>query len=146
MTLKKQAGYWYGTTPEDVEAEVLRYSRLSGHQAARFRASTCGCGNRTFRLESDEDAGAARRACVACEAVHWMGDSASYAAQARLERHECVCGADAFELRCGVALYDGSNDVRWSYIGCRCTRCELVGVFADWKCESGDADAFLAKA
>jgi len=35
--------------------------------------------------------------------------------------------------------------VRWYYIACHCVECNLVGVFADWKCEAGDAAAFLAK-
>jgi hypothetical protein len=35
--------------------------------------------------------------------------------------------------------------VRWYYIACHCFECDLVGVFADWKCEAGDAAAFLAK-
>ena len=74
-----------------------------------------------------------------------MGDSESFAADATLEAHECVCDGEAFELSSGVALYEGSNDVRSYYIGCRCSRCDLTGVFADWKCEAGDADEFLGK-
>jgi hypothetical protein len=42
-------------------------------------------------------------------------------------------------------VYEGTHDVRWYYIACRCVECNLVGVFADWKCEAGDAAAFLAK-
>jgi hypothetical protein len=45
----------------------------------------------------------------------------------------------------GVSVYEGTHDVRWYYIACRCVECNLVGVFADWKCEAGDAAAFLAK-
>ena len=46
----------------------------------------------------------------------------------------------------GVSVYEGTHDVRWYYIACRCVECNLVGVFADWKCEAGDAATFLAKA
>ncbi len=144
MTLAKRDGYWYGTTAADAQAELARYARANGYPATRSRSCACVCGHDTFRLESDEDAGVAKRTCAACGVAAWMGDSAAYAAEAHVEAHECVCDADVFELTCGVSLYAGSNDVRWFYIGCRCVRCQLVGVFADWKCEAGDADAFLA--
>lgn len=144
MTLKKKGKYWYGATREDTKVELVRYSKSNVYEAVKFNQSTCACGSDAFRLASDEEAGAARRCCAACGATQWMGDSASYAADAQLEDHECVCGRGVFQLLSGVALYEASNDVRWYYIGCRCIDCQLVGVFADWKCEAGDADAFLA--
>ncbi|MEY4564324.1 MAG: hypothetical protein RLZZ618_3601 [Pseudomonadota bacterium] len=144
MALKKKGKYWYGSSPEDVQAEMLRFSKLQGHPAEKFAESVCGCGHRVFKLETDEDEGAAKRSCTACKGVYLMGDSAEYASAAVFENHECVCDADEFQLLSGVALYSESNDVRWYYIGCRCTSCSLVGVFAHWKCEGGDADKFLS--
>jgi len=145
MTLRKKGRFWYGTTAEDVQAEVLRYSTLNGCEAVKFALSACACSGKTFRLETDDDEGVARRTCTSCGTGHFMGDSESFAAEAALEAHECVCDGETFELLSGVALYEGSNDARWHYIGCRCSRCNLTGVFADWKCEAGDADEFLAK-
>jgi hypothetical protein len=74
-----------------------------------------------------------------------MGDSAEYAEEADFDNHICVCDAENFELLSGVALYEGSTDVRWYYIGYKCTKCNLVGVFAEWKCEAGNVDEFLSK-
>jgi hypothetical protein len=145
MVLTRKGKYWYGTNAEDIETEIIRYSTLNEYIADRFRQSRCSCGGVIFKLESDEDAGAARRVCTQCGAVHLMGDSAEYEVDAAFEEHACVCGQVTFELLSGVARYDGTNDVRWNYIGCLCTNCHLVGVFADWKCESGDADSFLAE-
>lgn len=144
MALRKKGRYWYGTETNDTRAEVARYSRLNGHEAVKFSQAVCACGSHSFRLEADEEDGVAKRTCSRCGATHLMGDGAGYAAKATLEGQECVCSASDFELCSGVALYDGSNDVRWYYVGCRCTKCHLVGVFADWKCEAGDSDAFLA--
>lgn len=143
--LSKKGNYWYGTTVEDIKAEVLRYSQLNGYEAAKFSESICTCGNRSFKLETDEEQGAARRVCAVCGVAHLMGDSAEYASEAELDEHECACGAGSFHLLSGVALYEGSSNVRWYYIGCQCTACQLVGVFADWKCEAGDASEFLVK-
>jgi hypothetical protein len=146
MSLTKKGKFWYGTTRDDVGLEIDRYSKSNGYPARKAADSICSCSNTTFKLETDEEEGAAKRTCTTCGSEHLMGDSAEYIEGAKLERHECVCGSEVFELRSGVALYEQSNDVRWYYIGCRCTKCNLVGVFADWKCEAGDADAFLAKA
>lgn len=147
MTLKKKGEYWYGTTMEDLEAEMVDYSTQNVYVATRFRQSHCHCGSDTFKLETDDEVGAARRICAACGAVHLMGDSSEYADEADFSRHMHLCepnGYENFKLLSGVALYEGSNDVRWYYIGCLCTNCQLVGVFAEWKCEAGDADTFLA--
>jgi hypothetical protein len=145
MAMHKQGKYWYGESPDDTREAVVRYSRENGYEATRFCASTCECGGRTFKLETDEEAGAARRVCAQCDQAVLMGDSAQYADEADFDNHVCVCGEEKFDLLCAVALYEDSNDVRWFYIGCKCTKCNLVGVFADWKCEAGDADEFLAK-
>jgi len=145
MTLQKKGKYWYGATPEDTEAELVAYSKRNGYTAVKLSQAVCACGNRSFKLETDEEEGAARRTCVRCGAIHLMGDSNEYASEAAFEGHACICDAEEFELVSGVALYADSNDVRWYYIGCQCASCHLVGVFADWKCEAGDADQFLSK-
>jgi hypothetical protein len=145
MALKKKGKHWYGATPEDIKLEMLRFSKLNEYVAVKFSESVCTCGSRLFKLESDEEDGAAKRICTECGAVHLMGDSAEYADGAKFDHHECVCRAEKFQLLSGVALYDESNDVRWYYIGCLCAQCSLVGVFAHWKCEGGDADVFLAQ-
>lgn len=144
MTLRKKGRYWYGDNLDDLKTEMTNYSKAS-YEATLFAASQCPCGNHTFYLETDEDEGVAERTCEKCKTKVLMGDSAEYAADAKVDNHVCVCDNETFELLSGVALYKASQDVRWFYIGCKCTKCSLVGVFADWKCEAGDAAAFLAK-
>ena len=145
MGVSRKGKYRYGTSDSDVEAELVRYSEMNGYLAVRFARATCACGSDSFALETDEEVGAARRTCSTCRKVTLMGDSAEYAAEAAFESHVCICDHSLFGITSGVALYAESNDVRWYYIGCRCRSCQLIGVFADWKSESGDADAFLAE-
>ena len=146
MALVKKRKYWYGDSREDLLEEVRRYSTGNTYVATRFASPKCGCGGVTFKLASDEEQGAAKRTCSACGAEHLMGDSKDYADEAEFENHLCICDGEEFELAPGVALYTESNDVRWFYVGCRCIRCNLVGVFVDYKCEAGDADDFLREA
>jgi hypothetical protein len=145
MALTKKGEFWYGTTSGDTQAELRSYSVANRHEAVRFAASKCDCGCRTFALQTDEEAGVAIRTCTDCGQEHLMGDSADYVEEAVPETHECVCENEVFELMSGVSVYEGTHDVRWYYIACHCVECNLVGVFADWKCEAGDAAAFLAK-
>ena len=144
MTLKKKGEYWYGTTVEDTETEMIRFSKQNTYVATRFMQSRCNCGSIIFKLESDETEGAARHICVGCGSIHLMGDSAEYADDADFDNSVCICDHDEFQLLSGVALYEDSNDVRWYYIGCLCDNCQLTSVFAHYKCEAGDADVFLA--
>ena len=145
MALTKKGEYWYGTTSGDTQAELRSYSVANGHEAVRFASSKCECGSRSFALQTDEDAGVAIRTCTDCGQDHLMGDSADRLAQAAPEGHQCVCENEVFELVSGVAVRQGTHDVRWYYIACHCVECDLVGVFADWPSDAGDAAAFLAK-
>jgi hypothetical protein len=145
MALTKKGEFSYGTTSGDTQAELRSYSLDNGHEAVRFATSKCGCECKTFALQTDEDAGVAIRTCTDCGQEHLMGDSADRVPQADLGTHECVCESEVFELVTGVAVHKGTHNVRWVYIGCHCVECNLVGVFADWKSEAGDAAAFLAR-
>ncbi|SAI68049.1 Uncharacterised protein [Bordetella ansorpii] len=145
MTLQQRDGYSYGTTRDDLRWVISDFAEDNGYAADQCASSTCACGQQVFLLETNEAEGVAQRTCCACGAIHLMGDSAEYAGDhVPLDSHVCICEQGRFEIESAVALYSESNDVRWLYIGCRCSDCSLVGVFASWKCEGGDADAFLA--
>lgn len=95
----------------------------------------CVCGVRTFRLALDDTQGAAVRTCSRCGVARPIGDSGEYLADASLEECACPCGHEVFEVTAAVSLYEGSDDVRWLYLGCRCPVCGLVAVYGDWKNE-----------
>lgn len=146
MALLRRGEHAYGEDRADLEAEVIDYGRRLRYPPTRFAHPVCGCGNQWFQLLSDETVCAVQRRCAKCGNQQWMGDSATYADRAELEPHACLCAddADVFELAPALHLYAGSNDVRWLNVGCRCPACGLLGVYVDYKCEAGDADAFLA--
>jgi hypothetical protein len=102
-----------------------------------------------FTFDVDDDEGVAGRVCVACGDQHVMADGEDYLEEAELERCQCVCGKEVFEITAGVALYrdaaELTDDVRWLYIGCRCAGCGLVGCYGDWKNEYIGYQSLLAK-
>jgi len=135
MTLRKRGKYWYGDSQADIRDELTRYGKLNEYVPTQFADARCQCGGTQFRLRMDENEGAAVRICTACGGEHPIGDSGEYLDDAELEEHGCVCSEDAFEITVGVSLYDGSDDVRWLYVGCRCSACGLTGCYGDWKNE-----------
>lgn len=144
MALTNKAGRTYGDGQADIPEYLRDYSQ-QGYPAERFADAVCGCSNRTFLLAIDETGGAALRKCTACGDEHPIGDSGEYLEDAELEECGCPCAAEGLELTVGVALYSGSQDVRWIYIGARCPHCGLTGCYADWKNEFIGYTELLAK-
>jgi len=135
MALIKRGKHRFGEGQADIREELLRYSKTNAYTIHHFADARCDCGGTLFQLRVDEDEGVAVRRCVLCGQEHPIGDSSEYLSGAELEECECPCGGDAFEITAGVSLYDDSEDVRWLYLGCRCPRCGLTAVYADWKNE-----------
>ena len=135
MTLHNRGKHYYGDCQSDIRDEVFRYSKLNEYVAQHFADAICTCGANMFRLSLDDNEGAAIRICVRCNAEHAIGDSGEFLEDAALEECACPCGAEAFEITIGISLYDGTNDVKWLYLGCRCSQCGLTAVYGDWKNE-----------
>jgi len=135
MTLHKRGKHYYGDSHADIRDEVLRYSKLNGYVAQHFAEALCACGSKNFRLTLDDDEGAAIRICSQCNTEHTIGDSEDFLEDTSLEKCACPCGAESFEITIGVSLYDDSENVKWLYLGCRCSKCGLTAVYGDWKNE-----------
>ena len=100
----------------------------------------------SFHLRIDENEGAGVRIRTACSTAHPIGDSDEYLDGAELQDH-CVRVRRKMRSRSpfGLSLYDGSDDVRRLYVGCRCPACGLTGCYSDWKNEFIDYRKLLAK-
>ncbi|UQA60518.1 hypothetical protein [Polyangium aurulentum] len=145
MSLKRRGKHAYGDTQADIRAEVRRYSKRNGYEATHFADAVCVCGAKVFALKLDDDEGAAVRTCASCRHEVPIGDSADYLADAELGECACPCGAETFEITVGVSLYDGTEAVRWLYLGCRCPACGLTAVYGDWKNEYESYAELLAQ-
>jgi hypothetical protein len=145
MALQKHGRYQYGDSQADIREEITRYGKANQYLAHHFADSVCRCGGKTFRLLLDDDEGAAVRICETCSDEHPIGDSEEYLAEAELGECACPCGGERFEITVGISLYDGSDDVRWLYLGCRCPNCAMVAVYGDWKIEFEGYQRLLAR-
>lgn len=145
MALKKRGQHRYGENHADIRAELLRYSKLNAYIAHYFADAVCVCGGKLFRLALDDNEGAAVRICVACKTEHPIGDSDGFLEEAELGECACPCGNEEFEITVGVSLYEGSEDVKWLYLGCRCPKCGLIAAYGDWKNEFIGYQKLLAR-
>jgi hypothetical protein len=145
MALTDKGTHRYGDSQADIPEELRRYSKENGYVVDHFADAVCECGGRHFYLALDDAEGAALRKCVNCEVEHPIGDSAEYLDEASLEECSCLCGGETFEITAGIALYSGTDDVRWFYVGCRCPECGLTGVYGDWKNEFQDYRVLLTR-
>ena len=145
MALKKRGKYRYGDSQADIRAELVRYSKANAYLAQHFADANCKCGSKLFCLTLDDNEGAAVRTCVACNTEHPIADSDKFLGEAQLAECACPCGGEEFEITVGVSLYEDSEDVRWLYVGCRCSKCGLTAVYGDWKNEFNGYQELLAR-
>ena len=145
MSLHKLGRWFYDDSQADIRDELTRFGKLNEYIPTQFADAKCLCGSTVFGLKIDENEGAAVRICVACSKSHPIGDSDEYLEEANLEECACPCGEGKFKVTVGLHLYDGSEDVRWLYLGCRCSVCGITANYADWKNEFEDYRVLLAR-
>ena len=132
MTIDKSGEWWKGSGPSDID-EYLSEFTADSYPVHALRPAKCICGSDIFKLDVDEDEGAAMRKCVECGHAHLLCDSGEYWAEAEPERCECPCGSENMNITIGFSLYPENGEVKWLYIGCRCSTCGILGCYADWK-------------
>jgi len=140
MTVDKSGEYWVGTDANDIKEFLIAFTE-DGYPIKEFRLAKCDCGSDVFILEADFDQGTARRTCAKCKKQHLMCDSAEYWDESEPEEWSCACNSNTTNIGVGFALRphepDEEPDVKWIYVGCRCSKCGTLGCFADWKINYG---------
>ncbi len=126
---------WFGSEPEDI-AEWLR-SWLEDEELDVKPVACGGCGKDVFELEVDSTEGGAQVRCAACGAEKLLLDSSDYWEDGQPEPIACPnCGGKTFQVRVGFDRR-ADGDVRWVYLGVRCTGCGALGSAADWEINYG---------
>jgi hypothetical protein len=126
--------------------KLKKYAKSNGYPAERFVSPTCTCGGVAFAVAVDDEVGAAVRTCSGCGDEHAIGDSTAYLDEAELEGCCCPCGGETFEYVAAVALYHDQKAIRWVYLGLGCIQCKKAAVYADWKNEDDNVEAWISNA
>jgi hypothetical protein len=139
MALQRRGEYWYGDSPEDIRALLDRHVE-TGDPIKVIRDVVCECGGTVFSIHLDDEYQEAAWFCRECDSQHLfhtrrVADPYEGDPEADTECCNCPCttrGGSYFELAVGLSLYDGSDDVDWVFVACRCVACGLTGYLASW--------------
>lgn len=114
-----------------LKKEIERYSKLNGYPVSSYEDIRCTCGNNEFLLYSDDDEGGCVVICSVCNTRQDIENSREYIEVA--QQNICNCDNDSLNIGVGKAYYSKSNEPRWVYVGAHCGKCNLDGVYVDWK-------------
>ena len=135
MSIDKTRKFWHGDCPEDIIEYLDGYSE---NQIGKTVLVKCDqCGNDAFTFQVDPDEGAIEVVCASCGKKRLLLDSSKYWDDCSPTKAKCPeCKKNQYNLGIGF-VYRENGDVKWIYIGNRCTNCGLLGSYADWKINYG---------
>ena len=130
--------YWTGSEPADIIEWLRAYTEEETLDVKPVLCSACGCDE--LRMVGDQDEGALQVVCTACGAKKLLLDSAEYWKEVSHRTIKCPgCKCKDYNVHVGFSRRE-NNQVRWVYIGNRCTQCGLLGSAFDWKIDYEPTD------
>ncbi len=131
--------YWTGDSSEDIDPYLRLYVEEPGLEVKPVVCHSCE--GDAFEVRCDANEGVIQVKCAACGVKKILLDGEEYweGARPRLKRCPVCKESKTFNVRVGF-LRRENGDVRWVYIGSRCTSCGTLGSFLDWKVNYGPTD------
>lgn len=143
MAIDKSGKWWRGTEPGDLAELVADYAPASRPVSRVTLASCAQCAGIRFGVGLDDEAGCVERLCLGCGGTALMLDSVDTIEEAELAAAACPCGGEEFNVAVGFSI-DADQEVRWVYLGLRCLRDGVLGVYCDWKIDYTPTAGLLA--
>jgi hypothetical protein len=132
MAINTSGKWWVGSIPEDLK-EYLGAFSSDGYLTHEFRLAKCQCGSEDFYLWADDGEGTAKRICSSCGNSHLICDSEEYWEDSTPIEWICIeCESKIANVGVGFSLYE-DGEVRWLYVGERCSSCGILGCVTQWK-------------
>ena len=131
--------YWTGDSVEDI-SEYLRL--FSADDDIDVKPVIChSCGNDSFELKVDQKEDVIQVKCAQCAEKKILLDCEEVWEDANPRFRKCpVCKTGkSFNVRVGFIRRENGS-VKWVYIGNRCTNCETLGSYLDWKVDYEPTD------
>ena len=130
--------YWTGDSPADIDEWLVEYTE---NPDLKVRPVICRlCGSDVFRIRCDQDEGAMQVICGSCGAKKILLDGEEIWEDCSPRARRCrVCKENLNNVRVGFD-YRENGDVKWVYIGNRCTSCGTLGSYVDWSIDYGPTD------
>ena len=130
--------FWTGSDPADIDTYLRVYTQDPTLEIKPVLCSICGCTE--LRLVGDQDEGAVQAVCMQCGAKKLLLDSAEYWKEVSHRTLRCpLCKGKGFNARVGLSRRE-NGQVRWVWIGDRCTQCQVLGSPFDWRIDYEPTD------
>ncbi len=144
MAIDKSGEFWYGTKIADIDSYLKDYS-ADNYAVETVKRVTCPqCGNNIWEAELDPEVEAVQMHCRKCDHDRFLMDSEEYWDECEPEALNCqACSGTVFNLAVGLARRD-NGDVKWIYVGSRCTTCGQLNCPIDWKISYSPTDQLEA--
>ncbi len=128
--------YWTGDSAEDINEWLLEYTE---DPRLDVKPIIChACGSDEFEMRIDADEGVIQVKCTKCNEKKILLDGEEFWEDASPRLRKCnVCKKSKIHnLRVGFIRRE-NGDVKWVYIGSRCTECGTLASYLDWNINYG---------
>lgn len=132
IMIDKSGQYWHGSCADDINKYLKEYSE---NPSVDIKPVVChSCGKDIFKMWVDYDEDAIQVECAECGNKKILLDCVDIWEDANPELCECpVCRKSwNYNVKAGFVRKENHN-VKWVYIGNRCTECGVLGSCLDWK-------------
>ena len=127
--------YRTGTSPDDMIEWLREYTEDDSLEVHHVKCQNCG--NIALEARVDGDEGAIQYNCPECGTKKILLDGEDIWADCHPKKRKCiVCKNSRFNIAVGFIRRE-SGDVRWVYIGERCSNCGTLASYADWEINFG---------
>lgn len=130
--------YWTGDSPADIDEWLGEYTEIPN---LKVKPVICHqCGSDVFKIRVDQNEGAIQVTCGSCGTKKILLDGEEIWKECRPRARKCcICKESLYNVRVGFD-YRENGDVKWVYIGNRCTSCGTLGSYVDWSVDYGPTD------
>ena len=136
--IDKTPKYWTGDSPDDITEWLHEYTE---EPSLEIHPVLCrNCKNDALEARIDGDEGVVQIICPECKTKKILLDGEEIWSECHPKKRKCiVCKNNRFNIRVGFIRRD-NGDVKWVYIGERCTQCGTLASYADWNINFGPTD------
>lgn len=136
--IDRTAYFWTGDSPDDIAEWLVAYTQIPGLDVKPVVCKKCGENIFTIRVNPSE--GAMQVTCTNCNTKKRLLDSNEIWTECSPRSVRCrICKERTNNVQVGFHRRD-NGDVKWVYIGNRCTGCGTLGSYADWSIDYSPTD------
>ncbi len=130
--IDKTKTYWHGDCADDIDEYLKEYTEALDIDIKSVICHSCGCETLVLHIDFDEEAIQVK--CPKCGEKKILLDCQEVWEDAKPRLLKCPICKTSKEHNLKVGFIRRKNgNVKWVYIGTRCTNCGVLASCLDWK-------------